>query len=204
MRNKTTSISAISAEFLLTLRLEIPSIIDFNQYQMTRILNCIVIAVSALGFAGCDNGGQREADRSGTHEAQQMQYAEQITIDELPDALRRLKEGQMEFGFFGICSSPVACIYFMQEDGRFYIDYEAIGADQLPYIDKIRQYAVGQGYRVVDTTYGNTPIDFDNPAQAPVLSLRIDADIDSIAKVGKQLMQTVFHNTDTTPYDIVP
>ena len=101
---------------------------------MTRILNCIVIAVSALGFAGCGNGGQREADRSGTPEAQQMQYAEQITIDELPDALRRLKEGQMEFGFFGICSSPVACIYFMQEDGRFYIDYEAIGSDQLLYI----------------------------------------------------------------------
>ena len=171
---------------------------------MTRILNCIVIAVSALGFAGCGNGGKREADRPGMPEAQQMQYAEQITIDELPEALCRLKEGQMAFGFFGICSSPVACIYFMHEDGRFYIDYEAIGSDQLPYIDKIRRYAAEQGYRVVDTTYGNTPIDFDNPAQAPVLSLRIDADIDSIAKVGKQLMQTVFHNTDTTPYDIVP
>ena len=75
---------------------------------------------------------------------------------------------------------------------------------EYPYIDKIRRYAAEQGYHVVDTTYGNTPIDFDNPAQAPVLSLRIDADIDSIAKVGKQLMQTVFHNTDTTPYDIVP
>lgn len=204
MRKETASNSAICAVILLTLRLEIPSIIDFNQYQMTKILNCIVIAVSALGFAGCGNGGQREADRSGMPKAQQMQYAEQITIDELFDALRRLKEGQMAFGFFGICSSPVACIYFMQEDGRFYIDYEAIGSDQLPYIDKIRRYAAEQGYRVVDTTYGNMPIDFDNPAQAPVLSLRIDADIDSIAKVGKQLMQSVFHNTDTTPYDIVP
>ncbi|MDE5663024.1 MAG: hypothetical protein K2I37_03210 [Muribaculaceae bacterium] len=164
----------------------------------------MVIAVSSLSFAGCGNGGQREADRSGTPEVQQMLYAEQITIDELPEALCRLKEGQLAFGFFGICSSPVTCIYFMHEDGRFYIDYEAIGSDQLPYIDKIRRYAAEQGYRVVNTTYGNTPIDFDNPAQAPVLSLRIDADIDSIAKVGKQLMHTVFHNTDTTTYDIVP
>ncbi len=110
----------------------------------------------------------------------------------------------MEYDFFGICSSPVACIYFMQDDGKFYIDYEAIGADQLPYLDKIRQYAVEQGFRVVDTTYGNTPLDFDTPAQAPVLSLRVDTDIDSIAKVGARLMQKVFHNTDTTPYDIVP
>ena len=171
---------------------------------MTRFFNCIVIAVCALGIAGCGNGGKREADRSGTPETQQMQYAEQITIDELPETLCRLKEGQMEFGFFGICSSPVACIYFMQEDGKLYIDYEAIGSDQLPYIDKIRRFVAEQGYRVVDTTYGNTPIDFDNPERAPVLSLRIDTGIDSIAKVGKQLMQTVFHNSDTTTYDIVP
>lgn len=171
---------------------------------MRRILNYIMIAVSALGLAGCDNGGKRAPGTIELPVAQQVQYAEQITIDKLPSVLQRLKDGQMEYDFFGICSSPVACIYFMQEDGKFYIDYEAIGADQLPYLDQIRQYAVEQGYRVFDTTYGNTPIDFDNPAQAPVISLRIDADIDSIAKVGKQLMRTVFHNTDTTPYHIVP
>lgn len=169
---------------------------------MTKILNHIISAVSTLVLAGCV--GKGESARIEMSEAQPIQYAEQITIDKLPDVLQRLKEGKMEYGFFGICSSPVACIYFMQEDGKLYIDYEAIGSDQLPYIDKIRQYATEQGYRVVDTTYGNTPIDFDNPAQAPVLSLRIDTDIDSIAKVGRQLMQTVFHNTDTTPYDIVP
>ncbi|MDE5883004.1 MAG: hypothetical protein K2H60_14890 [Muribaculaceae bacterium] len=171
---------------------------------MRRILNYILIAITTLGFTGCGNGGKREADRLGSPEVQQMQYAEQITIAELPPVLQRLKDGQMEYDFFGICSSPVACIYFMQEDGKFYIDYEAIGADQLPYIDKIRQYAKEQGYHVVDTTYGNTPIDFSEPAQAPVISLRVDTDIDSIAKVGARLMQIIFHNTDATPYDIVP
>lgn len=122
----------------------------------------------------------------------------------LPSVLQRLMDGQMEYDFFGICSSPVACIYFMQEDGKFYIDYEAIGSDQLQYIDKIRQYAAEQGCRVVDTTHGNTPIDFSEPAQAPVLSLRVDTDIDSIANVGARLMQTIFQNTDTIPYEIVP
>lgn len=172
--------------------------------NMRRILNYILIAVSTLGFAGCGNSGKREADRLGSPETQQMQYAEQITIAELPSVLQRLKDGQIEYDFFGICSSPVACIYFMQENGKFYIDYEAIGADQLSYLDKIRQYAKEQSYRVVDTTYGNTPIDYTEPTQAPVLSLRVDADIDSIAKVGAQLMHTIFHNTDTTHYEIVP
>ena len=171
---------------------------------MRRIINCILIAITTLGFTGCGNGGKREAERLGSSEVQQMQYAEQITIAELPSVLQRLKDGQMEYDFFGICSSPVACIYFMQEDGKFYIDYEAIGADQLPYLNKIRQYAKEQGCRIVDTTYGNTPIDYTEPAQAPVLSLRVDTDIDSIAKVGAQLMQTIFHNTDTTHYEIVP
>ena len=171
---------------------------------MRRIINCILIAITTLGFTGCGNGGTREADRLGSSEVQQMQHAEQITIAKLPDALRRLKDGQMEYDFFGICSSPVACIYFMQENGKFYIDYEAIGADQLPYLAKIRQYAKEKGSRIVDTTYGNTPIDYTEPAQAPVLSLRVDTDIDSIAKVGAQLMQTIFHNTDTTHYEIVP
>lgn len=171
---------------------------------MRRILNYIMIAVSALGFAGCGNGGKRASGKIETPAPQPTRYANQITIDELPSVLQRLKDGQMEYDFFGICSSPVACIYFMQDNGKFYIDYEAIGADQLPYLDKIRQYAKEQGYRVVDTTYGNTPIDFSEPAQAPVLSLRVDTDIDSMAKVGARLMQTIFHNTDTTHYEIVP
>ena len=171
---------------------------------MKRILNFIMIAVSTLGFAGCSNGSKHAPGKVEALAPQPTRYANQITIDELPSVLQRLKDGQMEYDSFGICSSPVACIYFMQEDGKFYIDYEAIGADQLPYLDKIRQYAKEQGYRVVDTTYGNTPIDFSQPSQAQVLSLRIDTDIDSIAKVGTRLMQTIFHNTDTTPYDIVP
>ena len=171
---------------------------------MRRIFSYIMIAVSTLGLAGCDNGGKRVPGTIELSVAQQVQYAEQITIDKLPTVLQRLKDGQMEYDFFGICSSPVACIYFMQENGKFYIDYEAIGADQLPYLDKIRQYAKEQGYRVADTTYGNTPIDFSEPAQAPVLSLRIDTDIDRIAKVGARLMQTIFNNNDSTLYDIVP
>ncbi|MBD5199730.1 MAG: hypothetical protein HDS83_05000 [Bacteroidales bacterium] len=171
---------------------------------MRRIFSYIMIAVSTLGLAGCGNGGKRAPGTIELPVAQQVQYAEQITIDKLPSVLQRLKDGQMEFDFFGICSHPVACIYFMQENGKFYIDYEAIGANQLPYLDKISQYAKEQGYRIVDTTYGNTPIDFSQPSQAPVLSLRIDTDIDSIAKVGAQLMQTIFNNNDSTLYDIVP
>lgn len=170
---------------------------------MKNLINILILAFS-LCLSGCGNRGKSASADTDTVKVPEVQYAEQITIDKLPSVLERLKNRQTEFDFFGICSNPVACIYFMQENGKFYIDYEAITADQRPYLDRIRQYALKQGYRVVETTYGNRPIDYDDMEQAPVISMRIDTDIDSIAKAGKQLMQTIFCDNDSTLYDIVP
>lgn len=164
----------------------------------------LLILTYILCLSGCGGNGKNGSTNTDMAEVPSVQYAEQITIDKLPVVLERLKNGQTEFDFLGICSSPVACIYFMQENGKFYIDYEAIGGDQRPYLEKIRQYASEHGYKVVETTYGNTPIDYDDMKQAPVVSLRIDTDIDSIAKAGRQLMQTIFHDNDSTRYDVVP
>ena len=38
----------------------------------------------------------------------------------------------------------------------------------------------------------------------PVISLKVHADIDSIVKVGSQIEQTIFKNSDRTIYEIVP
>lgn len=165
----------------------------------------ILAAFAVLCLAGCGNNGKRvSATDKDMADIPTVQYAEQITIDKLPEVLERLKNGQSDYDFLGICSRPEACIYFMQDGGKFYIDYEAIALEQRPYLERIRKYASKQGFRVVETTYGNTPIDYDDMAQAPVLSLRIDTDIDSIAVVGKKLMHDIFQNNDSTLYDVVP
>ena len=39
---------------------------------------------------------------------------------------------------------------------------------------------------------------------APVLSLKVNADIDSIVKVGSQIEHTIFRNNERTVYEIVP
>ena len=62
------------------MRLEIP----FTNLVMRRILNYIMIAVSALGFAGCGNGGKRVPGKVESPSPQPTRYANQITIDELP------------------------------------------------------------------------------------------------------------------------
>ena len=53
-------------------------------------------------------------------------------------------------------------------------------------------------------SYNNTPVDYRHLKYAPVLSLKVNADIDSIVKVGKQIEQTIFRNNERTVYEIVP
>lgn len=92
----------------------------------------------------------------------------------------------------------------MQDNGKFYIDFEAMSKDQLPYLDTLKQFAKEHNYPIIEMTYNNTPIDYDHVKFAPVLSLKVNADIDSIVHVGKLIEQTIFKNNDQTIYDIVP
>ena len=92
----------------------------------------------------------------------------------------------------------------MQENGKFYIDFEAMSKEQLTYLDSLKQFAKEHNYPIVETTYNNTPVDYRHLKYAPVLSLKVNADIDSIVKVGKQIEQTIFRNNERTVYEIVP
>lgn len=130
--------------------------------------------------------------------------AVRITIDKLPEILRNVQAGRTQFDFTGICGNGTDCIYFVLENGKFYIDFEAMGKDQLPYIDTLKQFAKEHNYPVVETTYNNTPVDYEHLKYAPVISLKVHADIDSIVKVGSQIEQTIFRNNERTVYEIVP
>ncbi|MFR1953795.1 hypothetical protein [Phocaeicola coprophilus] len=167
----------------------------------TKILALGLLSL-ALGASGCRNTGRQ---------ATQLQSiglpaprAARITIDKLPVILKNVQAGLTQFDFTGICGNGTDCIYFMQENGKFYIDFEAISKEQLPYLDSLKLFAKEHGYPTVETTYNNTPVDYDHLQYAPVLSLKVNADIDSIVKVGKQIEHTIFRNNDRTVYEIVP
>ena len=154
----------------------------------TKILALGLLSL-AFGTSGCRNTGK--------HTSPQLQSiglavpkAARITIDKLD--------------FTGICGNGTDCIYFMQENGKFYIDFEAMSKEQLPYLDSLKQFAKEHGYPIVETTYNNTPLDYDHLQYAPVLSLKVNTNIDSIVKVGKQIEYAIFRNNDRTVYEIVP
>lgn len=160
------------------------------------------IFATLLSLSGCGYGNKRPPQDNSFRF--NVPVTAQITLDKLPDVLRNVQAGRTQFDFTGICSDSVKCIYFMQDNGKFYIDFEAIIEAQLPYLDTLKQFARKHGYPVVETTYHNTPVDYDRLKYAPVLSIRVDADADSIVRVGRLIEQTVFSNNDRTVYDLVP
>ncbi len=132
-----------------------------------------------------------------------MPAADGITADRLADMLRGMQTERNGADFVGICSKGVDCLYFVRNNGAFDIEYEALSAEQLPYLDGLKRFAAERGYRVEETTYGNTPEDYDHLKCAPVLALRMSADAAGIAEIGREIENTVFGNCDDTVYETV-
>lgn len=124
-------------------------------------------------------------------------------MDKLPGVLKNVQVVPTEYDFTGICAHGVDCIYFMQDNGKFYIDFEAVSNDQFPYLDTLKQFAKEHNHPIIETTYNNMPFDYNQVKYVPVLSLKVNADIDSIVQVGKLIEQTFFKNNDQTIYDRV-
>lgn len=128
--------------------------------------------------------------------------ASRITIRDLSDELEKLKDGNSKHDFFGIVSAGVDCIYFVSEGGRFQIEFEAMGEDQLPYIAKLKEFADSNGFASSMTTYGNKSS--NNSSEAPVIRIETDSDTETTVEIAKKIQSTIFHNSDDTEYDVVP
>ena len=147
-------------------------------------------------------GGHAYKDDKGAAGAD-MPAADGITADRLADMLRGMQTERNGADFVGLCSRGVDCLYFVRNNGAFDIEYEALSAEQLPYLDGLKRFAAERGYRVEETTYGTTPEEYDHLKCAPVLALRMSADAAGIAEIGREIENTVFGNCDDTVYETV-
>ena len=98
----------------------------------TKILALGLLSL-ALGASGCRNTGKQATQLQSVGIA--VPRAARITIDELPEILKNVQADRTQFDFTGICGNGTDCIHFMQENGKFYIDFEAMSKEQLPYLD---------------------------------------------------------------------
>jgi hypothetical protein len=125
-----------------------------------------------------------------------IQMAERIKIN-------GLQSGKTEFQFIGIISNGIDCIYFVYEKGKFNLEFEAMIEEQIPYIDKLKDFASSNNFKSLMTTYNNKPkFKSDKPAQ--VLRIETNSTLDEIVKLGAKIQSDIFKNNNETIYDVVP
>lgn len=132
-----------------------------------------------------------------------VETAERIKIDELQKALEKLQNEQTEFDFIGITSNGIDCIYFTKGNDRFNLEFEVIAAEQLPYIDKLKDFAVSNNYKSELITYNNQP-DYKSDKPAPVIRIETNLPLLEMASFGERIQSEIFENNQETIYDVVP
>ena len=145
---------------------------------------------SILSFLGCKN-----SDINAT--------AKQIKISALHSELRLLEAGKTEYEFIGITSNGIDCIYFIKENNKYNIEFEAMDKQQIEIIPELEEFARKNHFEVQQLNYGNKP-NYPSRDFAPVLKIVTKAELDEIFKIGKKIQKEIFQNDDETIYDIVP
>ena len=147
-----------------------------------------------LSLFGCSNKG----DKSFSF----IQRAKQIEITELSNELKLLEQNKTEYEFIGITSNGIDCIYFMKDNDKFQIEFEAMIENQIPFIEKLKTFASQNEYETQMTTYGNKPR--YNSTEAPVLRILTNSNLEETAEIGQKIQKDVFNNQADTKYDVVP
>jgi len=129
--------------------------------------------------------------------------AKQITIAQLDNELELLRAGKTEYDFIGITSNGIDCIYFVKNNGKFNIEFEAMVETQIPFIEKLKEFADKKGFRHKMTTYGNKPR-YNSDTPAPVLLIETNTDLKETARLGAEIQSLIFGNSNETKYDVVP
>jgi hypothetical protein len=169
--------------------------------MITRLLILTLTSSLTLVLFSCEQTDHKAADQP--LNINSMPRAEQIKISELRTVMTRLQNRQLEFDFFGIHSNGIDCIYFIPDSNLFSIEFEAMYEEQLPWIDKLKQFAKQNGYDIKMTTYNNTP-HYKTSEPAQVLRIETKSNLEQTATIGQNIMTQVFRNGEQTTYEVVP
>lgn len=150
-----------------------------------------------FSFFGCSQKTKTDQDKV------LFSVAEKIRISELESALNHLKNHETEFDFIGITSNGIDCIYFVNEDGHFHLEFEAMVEEQIPYIAKLKEFITSNSYKYIITSYGNPP-DYASSKPAPVIRIETSMSLTQIRNLTEKIQSEIFGNGSETIYEVVP
>jgi hypothetical protein len=168
-------------------------------------MKSIEILILTVFLASCgqsQNKKNGQAPETTTHQ-QLIQMAKRIKIDGLGNALTNLKNGQTEYNFIGITSNGVDCIYFVYENGKFNLEFEAMTETQIPYLDRLKDFANSNNFKSLRTSYNNQP-KYKSDKPAPVIRIETFFSIEEMTKLGERIQRDIFKNNNETIYEVVP
>ena len=166
--------------------------------ELAKFLSIIGLAMICLSCNSPTNQKIKTDNNKPT-----MNMAERIKIDGLKNVLIKLQNKQTEFNFIGITSNGIDCIYFVCENGKFNLEFEAMIKEQIPFIDKLKEYATLKNYKFLMMTYNNRP-KYQSEKPAPVIRIETNSTIDQINVIGINIQAGIFKNSTETVYDVVP
>lgn len=125
-----------------------------------------------------------------------VRFAERGTLADLPQRLTRLKEQDNDpKAFLGFCTRDEDAIYFVHQDGVFYLDYELTTPAKASHANAFRKTAAELGYSVTNTSYSG---------QYPLLRVNTGASEAKAANVGLEFAQRLFGHDEKTVYEFLP
>ncbi len=120
--------------------------------------------------------------------------AKKIQMHQLLYELKAFSEDKTEFDFIGICSDGNDCIYFRKNKCNLDIEYEAVTESQIPYYEKIKQFALENSFQTDEKI--NKGI--------PYIRISTDTSAEKTFRLAEKIQQDIFGNNDLTQYEIVP
>ena len=166
-----------------------------------KSIGILILTVFLASCGQSQNKKNGQAPESTTNHLIQM--AKKIKIDGLENALITLKNGKTEYNFIGITSNGIDCIYFVYENGKFNIEFEAMTDTQIPFLDKLKDFANSNNFKNLMTTYNNQP-KYKSDKPAPVIRIETNVSVEKMTKLGERIQREIFKNNNETIYEVVP
>lgn len=148
-------------------------------------MNIFKSILNNLKVVSLDTSFKKDSDK---------QLDRQIYIHDLREQLILLNQNKTEFEFIGITSNRNDCIYFAKSNDNFNIEFEAVEKTQLPYFEKVKNFAIKNNYTYKEKVTNDIPYIYINTT----------TDIDQTIELAKQIQSEIFGNNENTKYNIVP
>ena len=120
--------------------------------------------------------------------------SEETGYGDLPEAIEVLKSGGST-DFVGFSTQGFDALYFVYDDGEYFLDYELFDEEMEEYEEAIRVFAEENGREILETSYDD---------EHTVLRIPVGSDEEDAVDFAFDLASSIFGHSEETHLDLLP